>query len=148
MSATPDWLIFALTALGFGLLSASMDRHAKQIFGVHPPKSTRLLRTASGWMALALALIPAIAAYGPSIGVSVWVGFLAISSTLVALLLTYRPRALRPAFYGAVALTGVLLITLMWPDRAPETRREEGNRHVSARCTENDGCITVVVNGQ
>jgi hypothetical protein len=104
MSLAPDFLILAWSALGFGLLSASMERHAKQIFGPVPlEETTRRLRVVVGWLMLALALVPAIYDYGLSVGVAVWIGFLALSATLVALLLTYRPHTLRPAFYGAIA---------------------------------------------
>jgi hypothetical protein len=96
MSLLTDFLIFILCTLGFALLSASMERHARQVFGTSPTRRSQLVRTLCGWAVLALALIPALDAYGISIGISVWVGFLAVAATLVALLLTYRPWMLRP----------------------------------------------------
>jgi hypothetical protein len=106
MNLIPDFLIFIWSALGLGLLSASMERHARQIFGVKPAEETRRLRIVAGWVVLTLALFPAIYAYGLSVGVAVWVGFLAVAATLVAFMLTYRPHALHPAFY--LALIGSL----------------------------------------
>jgi hypothetical protein len=106
-----DLLTFALAFIGFGALSASMERHAKQIFGKHPSLHARRLRAALGWTALALALIPAIHAYGLATGIAVWTGFLAVAATVVAFLLTYRPRTLYPTFSTLIA--GALLIVLM-----------------------------------
>ncbi|MDR3299506.1 MAG: DUF3325 family protein [Candidatus Accumulibacter sp.] len=94
MKLIPDVLIFALASIGFGALSTSMERHAKQIFGQLPPAATRRLRAAAGWLALALALVPAIHAYGIATGIAVWLGFLAVAATAIALLLSYRPRTL------------------------------------------------------
>lgn len=90
MSAIADFLILALTFIGFGTLSSSMDRHARQIFNTPPSPGIRRLRSSLGWCLLALALYPAINAYGISIGVAVWTGFLAISATAIALLLSCR----------------------------------------------------------
>jgi hypothetical protein len=113
MNTAPDFLIFSLTVLGFSALSASMERHAKQIFGTAPQGRARVWRAAVGGIALALPLIPALHAYGLSIGVSVWVGFLAVSATVVALLLSYRPRALRPVF--CLAIAGALAAAALLP---------------------------------
>ncbi|MDR3351654.1 MAG: DUF3325 domain-containing protein [Zoogloeaceae bacterium] len=111
MSLAFDLLILALALFGFCALSASMERHAKQVFGKLPPSEARKRYAIVGWVALVLALLPAIHAYGPSTGIAVWVGILAVSATGVALLLTYRPRSLHFTF--SIALAGVLLTTLM-----------------------------------
>lgn len=112
MTALPVFLTIALTIIGFGMLSISMDRHAKQVFGHPPQRRIRRFRAACGWSALALALWPAIHAYHVSIGISVWFGLLAVVSTVVALTLSYRPRALRVVVSAAAvcAVTATLAI--------------------------------------
>ncbi|MDR1646700.1 MAG: DUF3325 domain-containing protein [Zoogloeaceae bacterium] len=108
-------LVFAWSALGFGLLSASMERHTKQIFDVKTQnEGMRYLWSVLGWLMLVLALLPAIHGYGLSVGVAVWVGFLALSATLIALLLTYRPRALRPTFYATFGGSAALVLLGFW----------------------------------
>jgi hypothetical protein len=112
MNPAADFLILALTFIGFGALSLSMDRHAKQISSAPPAPRARRLHLISGWLLLTLALYPAIDAYGVSIGISVWIGFLAVSATAVALLLSYLPGMLRPLFSSASILT-VIALTLV-----------------------------------
>jgi hypothetical protein len=111
MSLAFDFLILALTLFGFGALSASMERHAKQIFGKLPQPKARRRHAALGWVSLALALIPAIHAYGLSTGIAVWVGFLGVAATVIGLLLTYQPKALQLTFSCVIA--GALLMVLM-----------------------------------
>jgi hypothetical protein len=107
ISIIPDILILVLSFVGFGALSAAMDRHAKQIFTILPRPGLRRACSTLGWGLLALASWPAIHGYGLAVGIAVWVGFLALSSTAVALLLTYRPTALRGVLPGAT-LAGVI----------------------------------------
>jgi len=94
MIPAPDLLIFACSLLGFAFLAASMDRHAKQIFGRVPASAARRCRAVGGGLALALALAPALDAYGLSTGIAVWLGFHALAATMVGLALAYRPRVL------------------------------------------------------
>jgi hypothetical protein len=117
MTPVADFLILALTLIGFGALSASMDRHAKQIAGAPPQPRVRRLRSAFGWGLLALALYPAINAYGVSIGIAVWIGFLAVAATAVVWLLSYRPGILRPLFTNtlvSVLVAAIALTILIW----------------------------------
>jgi hypothetical protein len=111
MNPGADLLVVALAFLGFAALSASMDRHAKQLFRQSPPPAVRRLRALAGVTALLLALIPAIDAYGPSVGIAVWLGFLAVVSTLLGVLLAYRLKALQLVF--SVAAAGALLAALL-----------------------------------
>lgn len=112
MTELPVFLTIALTIIGFGMLSISMDRHAKQVFGHPPQHHIRHLRTACGWSALTLALWPAIHAYDVSIGISVWFGVLAVVSTVIVLILSYRPRALRAAISAAAVCAAATLATM------------------------------------
>ncbi|MDR0440820.1 MAG: DUF3325 domain-containing protein [Candidatus Accumulibacter sp.] len=111
MNLAADLLVFALALAGFAFLSAGMDRHALQIFGQPPRPAVRRLRVRGGALALLLALAPAIKVYGLSVGIAVWFGFLALASTLLGLLLAYRPRALRLVF--SVVATGALFAALL-----------------------------------
>ncbi|MDR0717806.1 MAG: DUF3325 domain-containing protein [Azoarcus sp.] len=88
-------LCFVLSLWGFAAISASMDRHAKDIFAAAGSPRVRRLRLLAGYILLALALPVAIAAHGLSIGISVWFGFLALAATALALILSWRPRILR-----------------------------------------------------
>ncbi|MDR2451091.1 MAG: DUF3325 domain-containing protein [Candidatus Accumulibacter sp.] len=92
-------LSLALVFWGFAAIAAGMERHARDIFAASPSSMrsprVRRLRLLAGYLLLALALPPAIAAHGLSIGVSVWFGFLALASTALALILSWRPRILR-----------------------------------------------------
>jgi hypothetical protein len=88
-------LCFALSFWGFAAISASMERHARDIFAAAASPRARRLRLLVGYALLALALPPAIAGHGLSIGIAVWFGFLAIASTAIALILSWRPRILR-----------------------------------------------------
>jgi hypothetical protein len=88
-------LCLALCFWGFAAISASMERHAKDIFAAAGSPRTRRLRLLAGYALLALALPPAIAEHGLSIGIAAWFGFLAIASTALALILNWRPSILR-----------------------------------------------------
>ena len=122
MSLIADFLILALTLIGFAALSASMNRHAKQISNrsshIASP-GIRRLRLMVGWHLLALALYPAIKTYGISIGIAVWIGFLAISATAIALLLSCRPKMLRPVFAVTVTSSFIAGLALTVFARSP-----------------------------
>ncbi|MDR1463514.1 MAG: DUF3325 domain-containing protein [Azoarcus sp.] len=111
MNLGADLLVFTLVLAGFAAMCTSMDRHAKQLFRQSPPPTVRRLRALAGAVALLLALAPAIDAYGLSVGIAVWFGFLAIASTLLCLLLAYRPQALQLVF--SIAATGALFAALL-----------------------------------
>jgi hypothetical protein len=85
-------LSLALSFWGCAAMAAGMERHAKDLFAAAASPRVRRLRLLAGYVLLALALPPAIAAYGPSIGISVWFGFLSVAATALALILSGRPR--------------------------------------------------------
>jgi hypothetical protein len=92
-------LSLVLCFWGFAAISASMERHAKDIFAAVGSLRVRRLRLLAGYVLLALALPPAIAVHGLSIGIAVWFGFLAMASTALALVLNWRPVILRWALF-------------------------------------------------
>lgn len=92
-----DFLAFALAFAGFGAIAMSTERHAKQVFGRVPAAAPRRALALAGWVLLALSIVPALAARGPSIGTVLWLGLLTMACLAIGLLLTYRPRPLRLA---------------------------------------------------
>ncbi|MDR1530336.1 MAG: DUF3325 domain-containing protein [Burkholderiales bacterium] len=111
MEILPDFLILMLMFIGLGAICVGMNRHARQVFGILPSLGMRCLRIALGFVALMVSLVPAIDDYGTSIGVAVWIGYLAVIATMIGLVLTYYPRILRPAF--PMALAGLLIAVLV-----------------------------------
>jgi hypothetical protein len=113
MNLAADLSIFALALAGFALLSAGMDRHAKQLFRQPPPPAVRRPCARVGAFALLIALVLAIDAYGTSVGIAVWLGFLALVATLLALALAYRPQASRLVF-SVIAASALFATLLGW----------------------------------
>lgn len=107
-----NFLIFASAFAGFGALCLSMERHARQVFGILPDALHRLLASVVGWALLACSLAPALERYGTSIGIAAWLGFLNLAAIAVGLLLTYAPRPIRYLAPG-VLVVGVLSAWLL-----------------------------------
>ncbi|MEW5966299.1 MAG: DUF3325 domain-containing protein [Pseudomonadota bacterium] len=86
----------AATLLGFAWLALSMEAHWRQVFGQAAPaaRSRRILRVLGG---SALLAVPGLCllADRPSMAALVWVMLLAGGAVAAALMLAYRPRALR-----------------------------------------------------
>lgn len=89
-------LSLALCVSAFGSLCLGMPRHFEQVFKRKPqPLLQRGLRWL-GWLLLGLAILPAIDALGPSVGLALWASALTIAAAGQALLLTYQPRLIMP----------------------------------------------------
>ena len=89
-------LSILLSFTGFAMLAIAMPRHLEQVMGRgHALRFSRAARLA-GWGLLALSVLPCLAGTGPSIGWTRWVGALTFAAFPVAMILTYRPRLLRP----------------------------------------------------
>ena len=83
-------LALALAFAGMAALSSAMDRHYEQL--TRRRETPRLLRVglrALGSLLIALALAPCLIAWGGSVGVVVWLGFLSAGALCVALLLAW-----------------------------------------------------------
>ncbi|WP_437879793.1 DUF3325 domain-containing protein [Pseudomonas sp. LRF_L74] len=102
-------LAIALTYAGMGGLCLAMDRHHTQVWTKKSPHLQRLLRVV-GWALLVLALWPCIRAWGPSVGVVNWIGFLSASAFALVLMLPYWPRS--AALLAGVATLGGLPLLL------------------------------------
>ncbi len=85
-------LALLLSVAGFAALALSMPRHHRDLFGRPPsPRRTRALFIA-GWVFLAAALMPCIAASGWPVGLTVWFGTVSIAGFAVALAMTVAAR--------------------------------------------------------
>lgn len=87
MTAVP--LILSIAA--FLLLGLSSDAHHRRRFGVCPAAARRARLRAMGWLALAAAFVPAIAARGWVFGPILWVGAMMAGAAIVFLALNLLP---------------------------------------------------------
>ncbi|MFC4279164.1 DUF3325 domain-containing protein [Achromobacter aloeverae] len=98
------WACILLAFAGFGAIAASMDRHCEDLLRREPPARARRAWRGLGYAVLALALWPAIDAWGPSVGTVLWFGGLTMAALPLGLLLTYRPLLARRAACAALPL--------------------------------------------
>lgn len=84
-----------LLYLAMAAVSLSMERHQEQIAGRMLAAQPTTLWRGGGWLLLALALVPAISAWGTSVGIAAWLGLLTFASLLLGLQLTYVPQSVR-----------------------------------------------------
>jgi len=103
-------VVFALSYAALALMAASMARHQDELAGpggMLAPRTVAVLRF-GGWVLLGVALAPAVAAWGASVGTVGWLGAITLAALGVGLQLTYAPGVMRWAAPGALLL-GVLL---------------------------------------
>jgi hypothetical protein len=106
------WL---LAYAGFAGLCLAMDRHHAQVWGRDASPRARWGLRGAGWLLLTLALWPCVAAWGATVGVVVWLGFLTAGALLLVGLLPYAPRAaVGLALLAALAVlaAGAVLVVL------------------------------------
>lgn len=83
-------LALALAFAGMAALSVAMDRHYEQLTRRREtPCLLRMGLRALGGLLIALALVPCLIAWGGSVGIVVWLGFLSAGALCVALLLAW-----------------------------------------------------------
>ncbi|WP_338767988.1 DUF3325 domain-containing protein [Massilia sp. METH4] len=99
-------VVLALSYAAMAAVSLSMERHQEQVAGKAVPAMPLRL---GGWLLLAVALVPAIAAWGTSVGILAWLGFLTLAALAVGLQMTYSPRPVR-----WTAPAAALLGTVAW----------------------------------
>ena len=105
-------LSWALGFSGFVCFSLAMARHHEQVFGRKPaPSRARLLR-GGGWVLLALAVLPCVAALGLSVGLAAWCVLLTVAAAPLVVMLSYAPRWPVPLACWLPPLS--LLIYLLW----------------------------------
>ncbi len=102
-----SWVALALCYAGMAALALAMDRHHEQVTGQGdvPGPRRQALRWGGGLL-LALALAACAAAWGLTVGLVAWCGFLTAGGLAVAWLLPYAPRQ------AAVAALAALLLGL------------------------------------
>jgi hypothetical protein len=98
-------IVLPLCYAAMAAVSLSMERHQEQAFG---KAFDALALRLGGWALLAVALVPAIVAWGTSVGILAWLGFLTFAALGIGLQMTYSPRPVRwtapaAALLGAVA---------------------------------------------
>ena len=105
-------IALALAYGGMTSLCLVIDRHYGQVWGRALTTGPRRGFHVLGWLLLALALWPCIAAWSASVGVVVWFGCLSAAALLLALLLPYAPRlAVRLALVAVIVAGSCLLFS-------------------------------------
>ena len=75
-----------LTAVGFGILCISLDRHYSKLFGVRrPPRNKILLLRWAGYVILSISILVGVFAEGFAYGLTLWFMAAALIVTLLAL---------------------------------------------------------------
>jgi hypothetical protein len=111
MSGTSTTLAaLALCFAGVAALSLAMDRHCEHMMrGGEPSHGRRIAARAAGALLLASALWCNTVAWGPSVGLVAWCGWIAAGALLVTMVLTWRPRWTGRAGLAAAALAAMAL---------------------------------------
>jgi hypothetical protein len=105
-------LILGVAFAGFGALCLSMERHARQLLGAVPGQLWQLIAAISGWGFLVLSLVLSLMHYSISVGLTAWLGFLAIAATSLGLLLTYAPSTIRYVVAVLLLLGGAVALLI------------------------------------
>lgn len=111
MSAPTVLTVLGLSYLAMVAVALSMERHQGQLrWSGATRQASRVLRLA-GWTLLAVALAPAVLAWGASVGVVGRLGLLTFAALGLGLQLSYAPRSvlwLAPAALVLPALAGLV----------------------------------------
>nr|WP_295107890.1 DUF3325 domain-containing protein [uncultured Caulobacter sp.] len=89
-------LALLLSLAGFTALALAMDRHHHTATGARPAKRRKRLLQLAGILALTLAFVVAIAAWGWAYGPIYWLGLLTAGAAPALLALTYAPPRRKP----------------------------------------------------
>ncbi len=106
-------MALALSYAGMAGLCLAMDRHHAQVWKRDASVPARWGLRSLGWLLLALALVPCIAAWGTTVGVVVWLGFLSAGALLLAWLLPYAPRS-ASVLAGVFTVLGAGWLVVQW----------------------------------
>lgn len=101
----------ALAYSGMAGLCLAMDRHHGQVWGGDATPARRRGLRIAGSALLALALLPCLAAWGTSVGIVAWLGFLSAGALLLVALLPYAPR-LTPVLGAGAGLLALAALGL------------------------------------
>lgn len=111
-------LALALCYAGMAGLCLAMDRHHAQVWKRDASTPARWGLRTLGWLLLALALLPSVSAWGATVGVVVWLGFLSAGALLLALLLPYAARP-ATALAGICAVLGAVWLIVQFLASTP-----------------------------
>jgi len=103
-------IVLGLSYLAMAAVALSMGRHQGQVFGREMAASKAWLLRIGGWALLAVALAPALGAWGTSVGIVAWLGLLTFAAIGAGVQLTYAARSLLwsgPAVGAGAALLWV-----------------------------------------
>jgi hypothetical protein len=100
-------LVFASSYGGFAALALGMSRYRQQVWRRTPSTRARSLLRAIGALGLSLALWACVAHFDWAMGLVWWTAMLTVSSLLLALAITYRPRLVALSAALAWLLAGV-----------------------------------------
>lgn len=101
-----NWLVvFALLLAGMAAIAASMSRHSLQMLGRGLSSRARGNAKLCGFALIATSFASAIAAFGLSYGLVVFVAAATPAALTMPMLLTYRPRSGVPLIATLVVLS-------------------------------------------
>lgn len=88
-----SFLALALSFAGMAALAFAMERHYEQLTGRYEISAAQccLLRSV-GAAALVMAIFPCVAAWGSTVGVVAWLGWISVAALAVVWLLSIAPR--------------------------------------------------------
>ncbi|TKD40216.1 DUF3325 domain-containing protein [Azotobacter chroococcum] len=113
-----------LTGLTAGMLLAytgmlglclGLERHYRQVWQQVPPAWLRRSLRAAGWLALGLALLACVLAWGAAMGPVGWFGLVSLTGFALVLLLPLAPRLALWLPAGGGLLWAVFLGAGLWP---------------------------------
>ena len=102
----------ALVLTGLTLLSLSMDRHHQQLLTGKPSPARRRAFGLAAWLVLLTSAALCVTASGWSIGLTWWLGCVAVAAAALALMLSYRPRSALFAATLAPAIGAACLVLI------------------------------------
>ncbi len=97
-----------LVYLGLVLLSLTMKKHYIEVISKNENKILKVVFTLLGWSILIYTLVAFIQTIGLSLGITLWLGYIALAIVLIAFAFTYIPKQ-------SVKLSIALLVLTLIP---------------------------------
>ncbi len=105
-------IVLALSYVAMAAVSMSMSRHQGQVTGREMPPNASLAYRLGGWSLLAVALAPAVFAWGISVGILGWLGVLTFAALGLGLQFTYAPRSVMWSVPVAALVAGLAWLAI------------------------------------
>ncbi|WP_043004202.1 DUF3325 domain-containing protein [Comamonas testosteroni] len=108
-----SWLAFALSFAGMAALAFAMERHHQQLTAAMEISAARarLLRAVGAGL-LAAAVMPCVPAWGWSVGVVAWLGWLSAGALLVVALISIAARGAAAA--ACILAAAAAIMAAVW----------------------------------